>query len=860
MKKFRMTALLMAFVFLLTACGGNKAEKEQESDGVFGKSHIFREEELDLGAGMGNPNQLKLVGDTLYVETVQYSSMPDTTEAEAVEAEGEEAETGEEVSAEEAETTKENTEEEGTETVEIDVEEAAEIAEIDVEEAAETAGIDVEEEAETTAEAEVGEKVSTEAIESGAEETAAAEEVEEAIMETEFVAQEGYTRVITAFDLEGNKLSELKIKLPANCGMGYLTMDSQGNIYSTYNYYGMNQDGSEDSRVYLQGHSAQGKELFTLWLNEEQDSNEYFYVNSLYCLEEGTLVVETGTGVLLYDTLGNPVGQAEKGGMEGENRLMKVRDDQFVLIGMEGDKSFYQTFDIKTGQKGEKIELPFILYVYTILEGKDYDFYLSDAKGIYGYNLGDAEPTPIMGFLASDFSSYGMNQISFIDGDSFIASYFTDEGTGVGRFIRIPEDEVVEKAELILGCSYLDSEIKKQVIKFNKQSTAYRITIRDYSEYNTEEDYTVGQSRLNSDIASGNVPDIILLHSGMPLESYMAKGVFADYYELMEADADFHREDYLPNVFAAYETKGKLYQMIPFFYINTFVGKTADVGEDFTWTMEEALALQASRPEGTVLFPNVIRDSFMQICLVMNYEEYINWETGECFFDTEKFIRMLEYAKTLPKEYTHVDYNDQQAYLEMEMQYREGRSLLSQNMLSTFRDYGSLRYATFGEDITLVGFPTEVGIGSAFSTQCNLAISEYSEHKQAAWEFVKSMLSEEYQDNLEYCFPVRLSSLEKMEEEARQKPHYLDENGNKVEYELTYYVGNMEIPGSPLTKKETGVVMEFIKSIERTGSYNQEIYNIITEETAPFFEGQKSAKEAADIIQSRVRIYVNENR
>ena len=43
-------------------------------------------------------------------------------------------------------------------------------------------------------------------------------------------------------------------------------------------------------------------------------------------------------------------------------------------------------------------------------------------------------------------------------------------------------------------------------------------------------------------------------------------------------------------------------------------------------------------------------------------------------------------------------------------------------------------------------------------------------------------------------------------------------------------------------------------------SYDQELMNIISEESAAFFSGQKSAKDVAAIIQSRVQIYVNENR
>ncbi len=41
---------------------------------------------------------------------------------------------------------------------------------------------------------------------------------------------------------------------------------------------------------------------------------------------------------------------------------------------------------------------------------------------------------------------------------------------------------------------------------------------------------------------------------------------------------------------------------------------------------------------------------------------------------------------------------------------------------------------------------------------------------------------------------------------------------------------------------------------------NDEITNIITEEAEAFFKGQKSVSDVAGVIQSRVQVYVNENR
>ena len=62
-----------------------------------------------------------------------------------------------------------------------------------------------------------------------------------------------------------------------------------------------------------------------------------------------------------------------------------------------------------------------------------------------------------------------------------------------------------------------------------------------------------------------------------------------------------------------------------------------------------------------------------------------------------------------------------------------------------------------------------------------------------------------------------------------------------------------------MTQEEVQTMTDFIKSLSVPYSYNQDIQNIITEETAPFLQGQKQAADVANIIQSKVRIYVNEN-
>ena len=94
---------------------------------------------------------------------------------------------------------------------------------------------------------------------------------------------------------------------------------------------------------------------------------------------------------------------------------------------------------------------------------------------------------------------------------------------------------------------------------------------------------------------------------------------------------------------------------------------------------------------------------------------------------------------------------------------------------------------------------------------------------------------------------------------AQEKPYYEDENGNKVEYDETYYIGGVEIVLEPLTQADCDRVVEFLKSADHVYNYDRNIISILEEECSAYFEGQKSVKEVADIIQSRIHIYVNEN-
>ena len=97
-----------------------------------------------------------------------------------------------------------------------------------------------------------------------------------------------------------------------------------------------------------------------------------------------------------------------------------------------------------------------------------------------------------------------------------------------------------------------------------------------------------------------------------------------------------------------------------------------------------------------------------------------------------------------------------------------------------------------------------------------------------------------------------------MAELAKQKPSYTDDEGNVVTYDETYYVGNQEIIIEPMTDSEVAYLTDFIKSLNNRSYNDNSIQSIIDEEASAYFAGQKSVDDVSSIIQSRVKIYVEE--
>ena len=79
----------------------------------------------------------------------------------------------------------------------------------------------------------------------------------------------------------------------------------------------------------------------------------------------------------------------------------------------------------------------------------------------------------------------------------------------------------------------------------------------------------------------------------------------------------------------AFSRDGKLYRLIPSYSIRTIVAKTSDVGEERGWTVEEAMALWDSKPEGTEFIAGATRSEMLNMCMSFAGSQFENYSTGD---------------------------------------------------------------------------------------------------------------------------------------------------------------------------------------------------------------------------------------
>ena len=554
------------------------------------------------------------------------------------------------------------------------------------------------------------------------------------------------------------------------------------------------------------------------------------------------------------------------------NSMVTLADGS-VAVMLYGDRGpELRPLDIEKKELGESFPIPDS--AWSLFPGdENFDFYYTSGLFLYGFKLGGEEPVPVLNWLSCDINGDAVaNQAMKISSDGTITGVTTDYSGGsidsqLFTLTRVPADSLPKKQ--ILTVAQLeynpDYQLTNRMVRFNRTHDNVRLEYQDYAQYNTENDYSAGITKFNTEVMAGNLPDIIPTGQ-IAYRQIASKGLLEDLYPYLDKDPDLKREDFFPNLLSALEVNGGLYQIVSGFSVETLCGAASIVGDTPGWTYDDFNAALEKMPEGcTPLEPYVTRDQVLSSLLYADMDNFVDWTSGKVNFESDNFKQLLQFVKQFPAEYNWDEHDNSENTQDL---LRQGRQMLTQTYL-----YGldSILYngANFGGKATYIGWPTSSGVGSIMRFENGFAMSKTCADKEAAWEFFRSMLTESGQAS-QYNIPSNRNVFNKQLEDF-MTPRYrkdangnilLDENGEKIEESRGGWIDGSGVEHNiyAMTQEQADEVLSIIETCTKVASYDTSIYDIVNEQAQAFFADQKSIDEVARLIQSKANIYVNEQR
>lgn len=608
-------------------------------------------------------------------------------------------------------------------------------------------------------------------------------------------------------------------------------------------------------------------------LNDATEALDYFYPNAIAQNGAGDLFIATDNTILCFGADGT---QKESVVLEnGWVQSMATTGNGAVLV------SYYSYNDengggnklsqIDNGVLSEPLVFENLNTIdsLSISSGAGDTILATDGDYLYTLDVKTGAATKLLSWLDADVNGTSINGIAAADEDTILvlmADYGDTISFELGTLTKTPASELPERTVLTIGAVYLNDVLRKAVINFNRSNDTYRVTMVDYGAYNTDDDYNLGANQLDRDIVSGNCPDIISMNSGYE-KRYISKGALADLSALIEKDESFSMDELVVSALKQFIVEDKLYAIATGFSVETMGASTKLVGDRESWTMQDLGEIIKNLDADVEVMSYTSQESFVTQMVQQNMDMFVDYGKATCSFDSPEFKELLQVASYLPTQ-EEIDAKNEDDSLAMEngvynwtdpnQQLQSGELLMNGLYLSgsySVKELFSLYTKENG--ISLVGYPQNSGNGVRLSVDNAIAISAKCKHQEGAWEFLKSLTNEKNQENV-WSYPISAKKFDTFLEECMERSFYM-ENDEKVYYDDYTYIGDTNIPLKPLTQEQVDAFKEMINGASVGGTYDEEIYNILTEEVGAYFSGDKSADDVAALIQNRVTIYLGEN-
>jgi ABC-type glycerol-3-phosphate transport system substrate-binding protein len=433
-------------------------------------------------------------------------------------------------------------------------------------------------------------------------------------------------------------------------------------------------------------------------------------------------------------------------------------------------------FDAGTGRFGDMLyEFPPDAVNAECFRGND--LLVTTAETLDSVDNSSKERESLFGWMDNNINYQAVSVLG-ADETSVVCFSRTLAGGGANATLvtlrRVPASSVKEKEILTLAVAGpMNDYLRGAVIAFNRSSQDCKVETVTYGA----DDVLAGVQKLNAEIVSGTAPDILMLDaSAFPVGSYNEKGILVDLYRYLDEEPDIRLH---PAALRLLEQDGKLSMISPGSSVLTMIGDAGTVGAEPGWSLsdvEDAL----KRNPGRRAFPDpVTQMSFYLYELILNLQDFFDKDAGISRFDSDEFKAILNFTKDLPEDYPS-------GYKGIADDIESGNYLVSEFVnIATFGEV-ALYESLFEGKQAYKGIPCEGRNGNILAMPLQLAMNEACGNKDAAWSFMRTLLTEEFQSGIEDQFPTNMKAFDALAEEATREPEeddavkfvYYSVNGN----------------------------------------------------------------------------------
>lgn len=496
--------------------------------------------------------------------------------------------------------------------------------------------------------------------------------------------------------------------------------------------------------------------------------------------------------------------------------------------------------------------------------GKEEDCFLLNSQGLHHINKsGSTVETLIEGDMAS-MGDASMEEAGFAIGENrdYFALYNQENQGMLAHYVYDKEAKVSADEQLTIYGLEENKTIKQAVARFQKEHPQVRVHYKTGSQQETSTTKADQIRVLNTELLSGNGADILVL-DGLPVDSYIEKGVLEDMTDFYAA---LSKESPLLENITKSMKKDALYGMPVRAKVLGIYGSEEEV--EAMKSLKNLQAFLEGSGEKSLLYATSY-EQYLKLLLTLNYKEMFP-DSGKKEFSEKTLQDLLKTTKELGEAMGVESYSMMEFYLkrmpdmteeslEKEMGVDTLKSISTNNDMEA-RNQKQAVVVEAGGVYDLM-MPCAVmqelnttlqGVRGLYIPNGVVGMNSGSKNKELAEEFLKLLFSEDIQSlDLGDGFPVNENALETW----CQKESSEDGSG--------LVVGGSDENGEMFSASEPDGTQikpfaEAEKAADTPVQIDEAILEVIVDEGTAYFKGEKSLEEAVQNITNKTETYLQE--